>query len=273
MSVIAISRGSLRATKMLAVGLSERLGNKIVSREEVYEAAAKYGILDTKLGGDEIIEQKTPGFWDRHSDKRRQYLACFKAALLDFAMEDSIIYHGHLAHILLTEIPFVLRVKLDAPLEKRIELLINEKNVSHEEAVQIINDIDMHRLNWAKFLYNVDSRDPLNYDIQVNLAKMNIQTGIEIVATAAAAKEFQPSDKTMKDLKDLHLAALLQILVISSPRTHGMELDISADSATGKVKVAGSVPIMGGHTWEADIKATLSEHEAVKEVEIMVDSK
>ena len=44
MSVIAVSRGSLFATKKLAEGLKAQLGYKIISREEVIDAAKRYGI-------------------------------------------------------------------------------------------------------------------------------------------------------------------------------------------------------------------------------------
>ena len=47
MSVIAISRGSLFATKKLADGVRDRLGYTVISREEVIDAAGQYGIGET----------------------------------------------------------------------------------------------------------------------------------------------------------------------------------------------------------------------------------
>ena len=132
MSVIAISRGSLFATKKLAEGLKSRLGYRIISREEVIEAASRYGINETGLGEKDIMESHPPGYWHERSDERMHYLTCFKTALLDFAVEGSIIYHGNLAHILLNEVPFVLRVRINAPLENRIKPLMEEKGLSKD---------------------------------------------------------------------------------------------------------------------------------------------
>jgi len=90
MSVIAVSRGSLFATKKLAEGLKAQLGYKIISREEVIDAAKRYGIEKTGLGERDIMESHPPGYWHDRSDERMHYLTCFKTALLDFAVEGSI---------------------------------------------------------------------------------------------------------------------------------------------------------------------------------------
>jgi len=86
MSVIAISRGSLSAASKLAEGLSRVLGSKVITREEVIAAAERYGIDETGLREKDILEQHAPGFWEKYSDARRHYLACFRAALLDFVI-------------------------------------------------------------------------------------------------------------------------------------------------------------------------------------------
>jgi cytidylate kinase len=270
MSVIAISRGSLRATIQLAEGLSEKLDYKIVSRETIVEAAKKYGIEESGLAEEAIFQRKPPGFWDRLSDKRRQYLTCFKAALLDHALQDSIIYHGHLAHLLLSQVPYVLRVRLDAPMEMRIDLLMREQAISREKAVDWIEDIDHRRTKWAKFLYGVNPLDPTLYDILLNLEHMSLDTAIDIIQVAAGRPEFQATEESKKNLKDLHLAAVLQTHLLKNPRTHGMELDIVADSSTGKVVVTGDLPLVGTGTWQTDIQSVLSELDEVKEIEVKV---
>jgi hypothetical protein len=91
MSVIAISRGSLYAAKKLAEGLKERLGYSVITREEVIDAAKRYGIEETDLGETDIMQSHPPGYWHEHSNQRLHYLTCFKTALLDFAVKDSLI--------------------------------------------------------------------------------------------------------------------------------------------------------------------------------------
>jgi cytidylate kinase len=127
MNIITISRGSLSATEIIAKKVSEKLNCKVVTREDVIKAAEKYGIRETGLGDISFIE-KSPTIWDKMSDRKKDYLSCFQTALLDFAKEGSIIYHGHLAQFLLNRVPFVLRVLLTAPTEYRIQTLMKEGN-------------------------------------------------------------------------------------------------------------------------------------------------
>lgn len=270
MSVIAISRGSLFATRKLAEGLKDRLGYKIISREEVIEAAGRYGIEETGLGEKDIMELHPPGYWHERSDERMHYLTCFKTALLDFAVAGSIIYHGNLAHILLNEVPFVLRVRLNAPLGDRVKLLMHEEGLSREAAVEKIKDMDHRRRLWTQFLYDAEVIDTIFFDLVLNLERISIDDAIEMVVTEVKKEPFQPTKESLKSLKDLHLASIVKTFLLRSTKTKALDLDVDADSSTGNVIVSGSLPPDAHQTREADIQSVVSGVEAVKNVEVKV---
>jgi len=270
MSVIAISRGSLFATKKLAEGLKSQLGYKIISREEVIEAAKNYGIEETGLGEKDIMESHPPGYWHDRSNERMHYLTCFKAALLDFAVEGSIIYHGNLAHILLNEVPFVLRVRVNAPLVNRVKLVMENEGLSKEAAIEKIKNIDYRRRKWTQFLYDAEIIDPIFFDLVLNFERISIEDAIEMVVTEVKKKPFIPSDESVKVLKNLRLATIVKTYLVKSSKTKMLDLDIDADSSTGKVIVSGSLPPDANQTREADIQSVLSEVELVKNVEVHV---
>ncbi len=270
MSVIAISRGSFFATIKLAEGLRNRLGYTVISREEVIEAAGRYGIEDTGLGEKDIMEAHPPGYWHERSDQRMHYLTCFKTALLDFAVTGSIIYHGNLAHILLNEVPFVLRVRVNAPLGDRVRLLMEEKGLSREDAVERIKDMDYRRRLWTQFLYDAEIIDPIFFDLVLNLEKISIDDAVEMVVTEVKKEPFQPSEDSLRALKDLHLASMVKTRLLGSIKTKALDLDVAADSSTGKVIVSGSLPPDVHQTREADIQSVLSGLELVKNVEVKV---
>ena len=56
-------------------------------------------------------------------------------ALLDYAVEGSIIYHGNLVHILLNNVPFVLSVRANSPLVNRVRLLMEVEDMSKNAAI------------------------------------------------------------------------------------------------------------------------------------------
>lgn len=268
MNIITISRGSLSATEMLARQISEKLNYRIVTREDVINAAEKYGINDTGLGDMSFVE-KSPTLWDKMSDRREHYLACFQTALLDFALEGSIVYHGHLAQFLLGKIPFVLRVLLTAPMEFRIKTLMEEGHKSRDDVASYIKLIDERRKKWAHFLYGVDWKDPANYDVVFNLERINVDLATELLADAVSKEEFQSNHNSMQMLKDLHLAAQARCYLQQSPRTKGSEVHIEADSDSGSLVITGVCPRVGSRMWENDIRTVLSKVEGVKKIKVL----
>jgi cytidylate kinase len=268
MHIITISRGSLSATENLAKMISEKLNCTVVTREDVIKAAAEYGIKETGLGDLSFIE-KSPSFWDKLSDRRKHYLSCFQAALLDFALKGSIVYHGHLAQFLLGEIPFVLRVLLTAPDEYRVKTLMKEGGKTREEVSSYIKLIDERREKWSQFLYGVDWKDPEYYDIVFNLERIKINIAADTISGIISSKGFQSNLQTLKILKDQHLAALAKVHLQQSPRTKGSEVDIEADSEKSSVIVKGNTPKVGSRMWENDIKAVLSNVEGIKDITVI----
>ncbi len=268
MSVIAISRGSLYATKKLAEGLKERLGYTIISREEVIEAAKRYGIEETGLGEKDIMESHPPGYWHEHANERMHYLICFKTALLDFALRGSIIYHGNLAHVLLNDVPFVLRVRVNAPIENRVKPLMDEMVIPREKAIERIKDMDYRRRLWVQFLYDAEVFNPIFFDLVLNLERVSIDDAIELVVNEVKKEQFQPTQESMKSLKDIHLASVVKANLMRFPKTKTMDIEVVADSSTSKILIDGHFPPGDSSILEQDIRSALSEVDIIKDIEI-----
>ncbi len=272
MSVIAISRGSLIATQKLAAGLSAKLGSTVITREDVVKAAERYGIDQTGISKENIVGEHPPGFWERYADARRHYLTCFKAALLDYAVKGSIIYHGNLAHILLSEVPFVLRVRVNAPHENRLKMLMEERGFSRERAVEEIRESDRRRRRWIHFLYEAETVDPIFFDLVLNMRRMTIDDAVELVASEAGKGAFQRTERLGKELQDLHLATVAEAHLMHSPSTYSLDLKVTADSVTGEVTVRKSPALAESTTLDDDIATALADVEWIAKVSIEVSA-
>jgi cytidylate kinase len=270
MSVIAISRGSLSAATRLAEGLGARLGSAIITREDVLAAAERYGIAGTGLDLRHIMAQHPPGFWENYADARKHYVACFKVALLDFVLKGPCIYHGNLAHVLLDDVPFVLRVRVNAPLENRVEAMMAHSGVSREDAVRQIEAIDRDRKRWTEFLYDVDVMSPVHFDVVLNMSRMTIQDGVEMVAAAVEKEQFRRTDELLKDVRDVRLATVAGIQLMHHPDTYGLDLGVTADSAMGAVTVSGRFSSGDAKLIESQVRASLSELREVGPAEVHI---
>jgi cytidylate kinase len=267
MSVIAVSRGSLKAAAQLAEGLHSRIGSRVIEREDVLKAAERYSIGETGLEIRHILAEHPPGFWENYSEARHHYLACFKAALLDFVLEGPVIYHGNMAHVLLRDVPFVLRVRVNAPIEKRADSVMADRGVSREEAFRIIRAIDKQRQRWTQFLYDVDATAAIQlFDLVLNLDRITLQDSVEMVAAAVEKEAFRRTEEALQVVRNFHLAAVAQTLIMHNPETYALDLQIKADSSSGKVTVAGLLPSGNAKLIEQEIRSSLSGLKQVKDV-------
>jgi hypothetical protein len=147
---------------------------------------------------------------------------------------------------------------------------MEEEGLSREGAVEKIKDMDHRRRLWTQFLYDAEVIDPIFFDLILNLEKISIDDAIEMVVTEIKKKPFQPTEESLKTLKDLHLASVVKTYLLRSPKTKALDLDVDADSSSGRVIVSGSLPPDAHQTREADIQSVLSGVESIKNVEVKV---
>ncbi len=181
-----------------------------------------------------------------------------------------MIYHGNLAHILLGEVPFVLGVRVNAPMENRAATMMAELGISRYEAIHRIEAIDRDRKRWTQFLYDIDVMSAAQFDIVLNLSKITVEDAIQMVVAALEDERFRPTDKSLKVVRDLRLATIAQIRLMNNPDTYGLDLRVTADSSTGKVTVAGSLDAGDAKLIEKEIRSALSDLDAAGQIETKV---
>jgi cytidylate kinase len=207
MAVITISRGSFSHGREIAEKTAKMLGYECVSREILVEAAQLFNVSEKKLMRS---LNDAPGILERMVHGREQYLEYIKAALLEYARKGNMIYHGHAGHLLLTEIPQVLKVRIIADKDDRINLLQKRKNVTREAAVEIIENEDKNRIHWTRYLYKTDIHDPKLYDIVINIGNLTIEDACEIICLAAQSKTYRMTDASKQAVEDLAIASRLR---------------------------------------------------------------
>jgi cytidylate kinase len=235
-AIITISRGTFSGGQQLAACLGQQLGYEIVSREVISEAACKYGVSESKLGN---ALERGPGFWDRFSHERRRYLAFIQSALCEHVARDNVVYHGHAGHLLLRGVRHVLRVRLIAPLEMRIEMVSKRMHLTHEDAVAHIEKVDRERARWTRFLHGVDWHDPHLYDLIVNLEHVDLDAACESVAAIARRKQFQADADSRKAMNDLRLASRARAALAADRSTANAEVEVRADD--GDLAIEGKL--------------------------------
>jgi cytidylate kinase len=259
--IITISRGSFSGGAVVAECVAEQLGYRLVSREILAAAAARNGVAESRLA--EAIE-RAPGLWERLGHDRRLYLAYIREALLDVAVEDNIVYHGHAGHLLLRGISHVLRVRLVAPMPFRTSAVMERLHMSRDQAEAYVHHVDEERARWTRFLYGIDWNSPLLYDLVINLESMGVPGACAVVRATAALPAYQVTDVSRRVVRDLALACRVEAALARDPSTARLECEATADGGAvtlrgnardgetveAATKLAARVPNVGSVRWQ-----------------------
>ena len=187
----------------MAERLGERLGYRVVSREVVVQAAAaNYGVSEQEL---QNALRSPPGFWDKLTHKRQQFILAVLATLADIVQHDNVVYYGIAGQLLLRDMPNVLKLLVIAPMEARISRAMKEQNLTLEDARRQLQDSDNRRITWMRRMYQVDARDPGLYDLTLNLGQMSIQSATDMVTELLEREEYKTRPETLQRLKEFAL--------------------------------------------------------------------
>lgn len=237
MAIITISRGTFSGGNDLAECLSERLGYPRLGREEaIAEAEKEYGISLDKLT---TAVKDPPSIWQQTVGPRLAYLKCITAAIMMHAPEGNLVYHGYAGHLLLSEVPQVLRIRVIACLEFRIKLAMKRMNLNYNDAVEYIEKVDKERSRWTYFLYGLEWQDPVLYDWVLNLEYISIENACELIACRIKLDDFKPTPKSQKAFADSLLSSRVWASLAKDERTRVASVQVSADS--GVVTLSGSL--------------------------------
>jgi len=236
MAIITISRGTKSGGEELAKMLSQKLNYTAINREIISDCAKKYNIMESDLL-DELEE--APGLWDRLTRERSRQLIYIKCALLNAASQDNIIYYGHAGQLFLAGLPNVLKLRLEAPREERIEAVMREMNKDYDDAMEYIVENDKHRSKWVKLLYDEDWHNPSLYDLTFNLQNLSMDTICELVITTIKSKEFQTTERSLRRLENMSLECEVKAAIASDDKIWDQKITITASD--GVLTLRGTV--------------------------------
>jgi len=180
-----------------------------------------------------------PSFWQQVPGKRLAYVKCVTAVMLAHAKEGNLVYHGITGHLLLSEIPQVLRIRVIAEMQYRIQATMEESNLSEEEAIAYIQRVDKERKRWARLLYGVEWENPSFYDLILNLGRISEESACKTITSMAEQKEFQVTPENQKTLEDFRLSCRVWAALAKNPETRSAGIQVNAND--GEVVIGGTV--------------------------------
>jgi len=261
MGIITISRGSYSRGKEIAEKLSEKLDYQCISREILLKASRDFNVPELKLL--QAIED-APTVLDRLKHGKKKYIAFIRKAFLEQIQKDNVTYHGLAGQFFTMGLPNILKVRITADLNFRINVVMKRENVSEDKARQILTKIDEERTKWSMFLYGIDTKSPDLYDIILHIDTISVEDAVDILYAYAKRPCFQTTNESKKKLKDMLIAAkAYSILVKNFP-----EANIKCKDGVVLISVESSLSVE--KVLAKKFSKQLKDIEGVKEVKTFV---
>lgn len=221
MSVVLISRGTMSGGKLLVERLAERTGVRCVSREDLVTLVNRHGALAQRIV--ERLSDAAKAYED-FCELRRPYLILMRAALLEYAQQDNLVYHGFSGHLLVPPVHHFRTIRIHAPVALRVRMTMGRMGCTETEATRYIERDDDERTHWARFMYGKDIRDPSLYDVCLNLKRTSIDMACNIVQAIMRDPGCQATAMSQAAVDRLLLSSQIEAALLSDPRTDVMEI-------------------------------------------------
>lgn len=211
MAIVTISRGSYSRGKEVAERVAQKLAYECISRDVLIEASEEFQVPEIKLLR---AIQDAPSILDRFTFGKERYVAYIQATLLDHFQRDNVVYHGLAGHYFVTQISHVLKVRILAEKDDRIQLVTQREGIAEDKAERFLKSIDEARRKWGLHLYGINTNDASLYDLVIRIKKLSSEDAAEIICQAVGSGRFQATAESQQALEDLLLAARVKASLI-----------------------------------------------------------
>src|SRR4051812_49865671 len=188
--LITISREYGAGGRELGGLLGSSLGWPVLDHELVRQLAAR---LSCEEGEVVAMDEHAPSFFERlasvatvtapesraHSRPWSTDPDCVAAAarevLLEAAQHPPVIIVGHGGNCLFRGRPDVLRVRVVAPFDLRVQRVARRTGAPPQRAAAEVRRRDADRQQYLQRYYKSDMNDPCGYDLQINTGTVSIE--------------------------------------------------------------------------------------------------
>jgi cytidylate kinase len=187
MAVITVSRKFGSDGGYIAKQVAQNLGYHFVDKDFIRDVLRDYR---TSFFSE---YDHLPSFWEQvmtqSGVRRREMANMLDRVIRALAHHGNVVILGRSGYDVLGDYADVLNVRIQAPLDFRVKQVIKRKEVSANQAKEIIKQSDKMRSEFVKTFYGVEWETSSAFDMVINTSKVAPEKGISWIVEAAKAIE------------------------------------------------------------------------------------
>jgi cytidylate kinase len=238
MTVIAMTREIGSFGLDVAAGLAAKLGLRIIQSDAVANSIAeRLGVKESAVlryvnGSASLLE--------RWQIDRRKLFHFAAEEILRLAQQDNVLIKGWGVATLLRDLPGVISVRVCAPLDFRVRVLMGRLGTKDAEAVRDqIERYDAARTRTMRAYFDVEQEDPRLYHVVLNTQRLSIETCVKTVSELAQSARFQ-DNAVQSTLANKLVEAEISSALVERISLSAAPLGVSVSVANGKVTLTGT---------------------------------
>lgn len=237
MAIITISREMGSGGIPIAHKVAEKLGYRLIDGEAILEAAASYGLSPEAI---EQADEKPPHFVDTLDSKQVLDLHLIELIILEAALKGNVVIYGRGGQDLLKDIGSVLRTRIVAPFEDRVERWAEREWLDPDRARYLVRKSDQQRAGFIKYYFDRDWEDCIHYDLTINTQRLSQNMAVQLICSCVKDENLVAVKSDSKRiLSDLILRKRVEIAILSADNIDAYLLEIAAKD--GIVTLSGQV--------------------------------
>ncbi len=227
MAVLTISREYQNGGDEIGTAVARELGYDFVDKNRLHAdlevTGEKWGQMVEELDG------VRPRLWEKYDREYRTYIALIESSIYEYALKDRVVILGRGSVFLLHDIPQVLKVRLFAPLEVRIDRVIRKDGVDRQTAEWMVKKIDKERAGYIQANYRKHWEDQENYDLLINTGMQTYEQVTQELVEVLKEWDKHATPEGWQRLRNRALAAKVKAQILTQLEVFIPTLEIFHD--------------------------------------------
>jgi hypothetical protein len=227
MAILTVSREFGSGGREIGRSVADALAYEYIDREGIQAYIRAAGEKWEEWG--KGLDEHCPTVWEKYDWSFRGFGALLQSAVLHHAVSDRVVIIGMGANFLLKGIPHALRVHFVAPLEFRIQRVIQRESVDRKTAQWMIEKKDGERSCFIRSLYNRHWENPDEYDHVLDLGTESIEAATSWTKDSLTERNLFNNYAARKLLQMRAAAAKIKAGLCTNPSLYVTTMDVVHD--------------------------------------------
>jgi len=239
MTVIAMTREMGSLGKDVAAGVADELGLEIIHHQVVEREVGEK--MDVPASDVHRFLEGKQALLEKWLNKKK-LLRYTKDEIYELAAQDNVIIRGWGAASLLHTVPHILRVRVCAPMDFRIRVMLDRLETDDVKFVQReIKSNDAAHSRAIRKLADGDWMNPLHYDLTLNTERLAISDCVAQVIALAKSAAFETTKESQAKIADLVIESRIRNFLIENSTDRVKVNNSQISVIDGEIIVAGAV--------------------------------